>query len=333
MTATWSGVPWVEQHQRRVGFAVQVFPNDTPTDPARHLLAAGRLAEALGFDGFFVSDHPAWMLDPWPHLGALAVATERIRLGINVAFALYRPPVMTARLAADVDNLCGGRLVLGLGCGWDGDEFAKLGQPFPPVAERQAALDEAVAIIRGAWGEEPFSFEGRHFRCANTLIRPAPIQRPGPPLMIAGAGERRTLRQVAEHAEACNLFQLDLGAGRGLTPDDARRKLDVLREHCRAVGRPYESVLRTYGTGWTILAEDETALRAKLARYFPDGLERRDSGPWRDFVLAATPERAVAHFGALVDAGVQYVIVETLDAADQETIRLLAERVVPRLRG
>ena len=333
MTATWSGVPWVEHHQRRVGFAFQAFPNDTPTEPARHLVAAGRLAEALGFDGFFVSDHPGWMLDPWPHLGALAVATERVRLGINVACALYRHPVMTARLAADVDNLSGGRLVLGLGCGWDGNEFAKLGQPFPPVAERQDALDEAVAIVRGVWGEEPFSFAGRHFRCDEALVRPTPVQRPGPPLMIAGAGERRTLRQVAASAEACNLYQLDLGAGRGLTPDDVRRKLGVLREHCRAVGRPYESVLRTYGTGWTILAEDEAALRAKLDHYFPEGLERRYSGPWRDFVMAATPERAIAHFGALIEAGVQYLIVETLDAADQETIRLLAERVVPRLRG
>jgi alkanesulfonate monooxygenase SsuD/methylene tetrahydromethanopterin reductase-like flavin-dependent oxidoreductase (luciferase family) len=276
MAATWSRSPWVEQHQDGVGFAIQAFPNDTPTDKARHLLAAGRLAEALGFDGFFLGDHPGWMLDPWPHLGALAVTTERIRLGINVACALYRHPVLTARLAADVDNLSGGRVVLGLGCGWDGDEFAKLGQPFPPVAERQDALDEAVAIIRGVWGDAPFSFEGHHFRCGGAQVRPAPLQRPGPPLMIAGAG-RRTLRQVAESAEACNLFQLD--------------------------------------------------------RYFPEGLERRYSGPWHDFVMAATPERAVAHFGALVEAGVQYVIVETLDAADQETMRLLAERVVPRLRG
>lgn len=159
------------------------------------------------------------------------------------------------------------------------------------------------------------------------------MQRPGPPLMIAGGGERVTLRQVAEHADACNLYQLDLGAGRVLTAEDARRKLAVLRDHCAAVGRPYETVLRTYGTGWTILAEDEAALRAKLDRYFPEGLERRYTGPWRDFVFAGTPERAVAHFGDLVDAGIQYVIVETLDAADVETIRLLAERVVPRLVG
>jgi alkanesulfonate monooxygenase SsuD/methylene tetrahydromethanopterin reductase-like flavin-dependent oxidoreductase (luciferase family) len=325
--------PWVAQHQDRVGFALQAFPIDTPTDKGRHLLAAGRLAEALGFDGFFVSDHPGWALDPWPHLGALAVTTERIRLGLNVGCALYRHPVLTARLAADVDNLSGGRLVLGLGCGWDANEFANLGLPIPPAPERQAALGEALAIVRGVWGDAPFSFEGRHFRCANARVAPPPRQRPHPPLMIAGGGERTTLRQVAEHADAGNLFQVDLAAGRGTTPEDVRRKLAVLRSHCDALGRPFETVLRTYGSGWTILAEDEGALRAKLEHYFPEGLERRYNGPWRDFVFAGTPERATAHFAELIDAGVQYVIVETLDAADQETIRLLAERVVPRLSG
>ena len=333
MATSWPSTPWVEQHRGRVGFGVQVFPIDTPTDRARHLLAAGRLVEALGFDALFLGDHPAWGPEPWVHLGALAVATDRIRLGLNVGCALYRHPVMTARLAADLDNLSGGRLVLGLGCGWDANEFANLGLPYPPARERQAALEEAVAIIRGVWGDEPFSFEGRHVRCAGARVTPPPVQRPGPPLMIAGSGEQVTLRQVAELADACNLFQVDLGVGRGLTPDDVERKLGVLRRRCEAIGRPFESVLRTYGTGWTILAEDERALRAKLARYFPEGLERRYTGPWRDFVFAATPDRALAHFGALVEAGVQYVIVETLDAADQETIRLLAERVLPGLSG
>jgi alkanesulfonate monooxygenase SsuD/methylene tetrahydromethanopterin reductase-like flavin-dependent oxidoreductase (luciferase family) len=106
-----------------------VFPIDTPSDPARQLLAAARLAEELGLDAFFVGDHPAWALEPFVHLAAIAATTQRIRLGVNVCCALYRHPVMTARLAADVDNLSGGRLILGLGNGWDGNEFANLGLP------------------------------------------------------------------------------------------------------------------------------------------------------------------------------------------------------------
>ena len=150
-----------------MSFALQVFPIDTPVDPAAHLLAAGRLAEDLGFDAFFVGDHPAWALDPWLHLAALAVTTERIGLGVNVCCALYRHPVLTARLAADLDNLSGGRLILGLGNGWDANEFANLGLPFLPARERQAALAEAIEIIRGVWGEDPSALK------ANTSAAPA----------------------------------------------------------------------------------------------------------------------------------------------------------------
>jgi alkanesulfonate monooxygenase SsuD/methylene tetrahydromethanopterin reductase-like flavin-dependent oxidoreductase (luciferase family) len=147
----WQQSAWAEQFRDRTGFAVQVFPIDTPRDPARHLLAAARLAEELGLDAFFVGDHPAWALDPFVHLAAIAATTQRIRLGVNACCALYRHPVMTARLAADVDNLSGGRLILGLGNGWDANEFANLGLPFPSARERQQALEEAITIMRGVW--------------------------------------------------------------------------------------------------------------------------------------------------------------------------------------
>jgi alkanesulfonate monooxygenase SsuD/methylene tetrahydromethanopterin reductase-like flavin-dependent oxidoreductase (luciferase family) len=147
----WQQSDWAQQFRHRTGFAVQVFPIDTPRDPARHLLAAARLAEELGLDAFFVGDHPAWALDPFVHLAAIAASTTRIRLGVNVCCALYRHPVMTARLAADVDNLSAGRLILGLGNGWDGNEFANLGLPFPPAGKRQQALEEAITIMRGVW--------------------------------------------------------------------------------------------------------------------------------------------------------------------------------------
>lgn len=205
----WQQSAWPQQFRDRTGFAVQVFPIDTPTDPARHLVAAARLAEELGFDAFSVGDHPAWALDPFVHLAAIAANTHRIRLGVNVCCALYRHPVMTARLAADVDNLSGGRLILGLGNGWDANEFANLGLPFPPARERQQALEEAITIMRGVWGDEPFTFEGQHFRCTNARVSPAPMQRPSLPIMIAGGGERVTLRQVARYADACNIFQVD----------------------------------------------------------------------------------------------------------------------------
>jgi alkanesulfonate monooxygenase SsuD/methylene tetrahydromethanopterin reductase-like flavin-dependent oxidoreductase (luciferase family) len=328
MYATQHLAPWIAQLRQQIGFGLQVFPTETRTDPARALLAAGRLAEDLGFDAFFFGDHPAWGLDCWVHMAALAATTTRIRLGPNVVCAGYRHPVLTARLAADLDNLSGGRLILGLGAGWDSNEYANLGLPFLSARERQAALEEAITIIRGVWGEAPFSFHGRYYHSDNARVAPAPIQRPAPPLLIAGGGERTTLRQVAQYADACQLGSFGVIGG-GTTPHDIQHKLAVLRGHCEAIGRPFETVLRTHFTGWLILAEDEARLAAKVQRYFPEGLEQRFSGPWSGFAVFATPAQAIALYQALAAAGIQYFIVETLDAADEETIRLLAEAVVP----
>ena len=323
--------PWVEEHRTRVSFALQVFPIDTKTEPGRHLLAAGQLAEALGFDAFFTGDHPAWGLEGWMPLAALAVKTERIRLGSHVNCIFYRHPVMLARLAADLDQLSGGRLILGLGCGWDANEFVNFGMPFPPVRERQAALEEAITLIRGVWGAQPFSFQGRYFQTSGAQVTPHPLQRPGPPFMIAGGGERVTLRQVAQYTDACSLGSFGMVSGEP-TAEGMRRKLAVLRQHCDVLGRAFDSVLRTHFTGWLILAENEACLQAKLQRYFPQGLEQRFDDGWSGFALACTPERAISYYQELVDVGIQYFIVQTLDAADEETIRLLAERVVPAIR-
>jgi alkanesulfonate monooxygenase SsuD/methylene tetrahydromethanopterin reductase-like flavin-dependent oxidoreductase (luciferase family) len=322
--------PWVEEHLDRVGFGLQVFPIDTKTDPGQYLLAAGQLAEKLGFDAFFTGDHPSWGLEGWMPLAALAVKTERIRLGSNVNCIFYRHPVMLARLAADLDQMSKGRLILGLGCGWDANEFANFGMPFPPVRERQAALEEALMIIHGVWGAEQFTFHGRHFQATGAQITPLPLQRPYPPILIAGGGERVTLRQVAQYADASSIGSFDMVSGEP-TSDGIRRKIAVLCQHCDTLGRPVNSVLRTHFTGWLILAENDAQLQAKLQRYFPDSLEQRFSGPWSGFALACTPEQAISYYQELVNAGIQYFIIQTLDAADEETIRLLAEMVMPAI--
>jgi alkanesulfonate monooxygenase SsuD/methylene tetrahydromethanopterin reductase-like flavin-dependent oxidoreductase (luciferase family) len=330
MAADWPVSPWTEERRGRVSFALQAFPIDTKDDPGRQLLASGRLAEQLGFDAFFCGDHPAWGLDPWVHLAALAVTTDRIGLGLNVSCVAYRHPVLTARLAADVDNLSRGRLILGLGTGWDAHEFGNFGLPFPPARERQAVLEETLTIVRGVWGDAPFTFQGRYFQTVDTRVAPPPAQRPSPPVMIAGGGEQVTLRQVAEHADACNLLG---GAklGGAQTPDAVRRKLAVLGRHCDRLGRPYETILRTYTPGWVILAEDERRLAAKMRHYFPEGVEQRYAGDWSGWAAGYTPAQAVAHFQALVDAGIQYFIVQLMDAADHETIHLLADRVLSQV--
>ncbi len=331
MANSWEVSPWVEAHRDRISFGLQAFARRNSQTPQEDLLAAGQLAEAVGLDAFFTGDHPSRSLDAWMHLAALAVLTKRIYLGSIVNCVFYRHPLMLARLAADLDNLSQGRALLGLGIGWDEKEFASLSVPFQPARQRQAGLEEALAIIQGAWGDEPFTLKGQTFQAVNAQVRPAPLQRPHPPILIAGGGEKTTLRQVAQFGDACNFTALDFASGVH-TPDDVRRKLAILRQHCDRIGRPYETILRTHMTGWLILAPDEASLAEKVHRYFPEGIEQRFSGAWRGFAVAATPEQAVRCYQGLADAGIQYFVVQTSDAADEETIRLLAGQVAPQIK-
>lgn len=318
---------WVAERRDRVTFGLQAAPRPDDPEPSTRILTAGQMAEDLGLDAFYVSDHPADGPDCWVHLAALAVATHRVRLGSVVNCALYRHPVMLARLATDLDRLSDGRLVLGLGIGWKASEFAQLGLPFPAAPERLAALAEAIRIIFGVWGSEPFSFDGRYFQTAAARISPPPVQRPRPPLIIGGGGERVTLRQVAMYGDACNFGPSDTtGGARAL--DDVRRKLDVLRAHCEAVGRPYDAILRTHFTSWLFLAETEAEARRKLDRFHPRGL----TDVQKLTRIVGTPQSVAPYYQALADAGVQHFVVQTQDAADVETIRLLATELAPRLR-
>ena len=317
---------WVREFRHRVGWGLQATALPDDPDPARRVIAAGRLAETLGFDAFFLGDHPAYAPEVWLHLGALAVQTSGLRLGSVVLCAGYRPPVLTARLTADLDNLSGGRPILGLGHGWNATEFAQLGLPFPAVPERQAALAESIEIIRGVWGPDPFIYRGHYHSTEGERVVPPPVQRPAPPLILAGGGERTALRLVARYADACN-FGPGHATGLARTSDDVRRKNGVLDRYCQEAGRDPRSVLRTHFTSWLMLAPTDTAARVKLDHYYPEGINEEQ----RFSRVVGTPAKVAAYYQSLVDAGMEYFVVQTLDAADTETIELLAREVMPRV--
>jgi alkanesulfonate monooxygenase SsuD/methylene tetrahydromethanopterin reductase-like flavin-dependent oxidoreductase (luciferase family) len=294
------------------------------------LIHAGELADRYGYDDFFLGDHTAWAPDVWLHLGVIARSTERVRLGQMVAAVPYRTPLLTARLASDLDHLSNGRSILGLGIGWNAadyglgtNEFDRMGLPYPATRDRQEALEEAVAIVRGVWGTEPFDFTGAYYRVREANVQ-APLQRPGPPLVIAGGGPR-TLGQVARLADACNLGPGP--AGGTDTADDVRRKLGHLRAACEAGNRPYEDVLRTHFSHWLILAPTDAAVQAKVRHYFPNGLDAF----WGAYLVAGTPDAVAAHYQGFVDAGIAYFVLQTLDPYDEETIALAASDLVQRL--
>jgi alkanesulfonate monooxygenase SsuD/methylene tetrahydromethanopterin reductase-like flavin-dependent oxidoreductase (luciferase family) len=230
--------PWVAEGGRRVRFGVVGnFAADWPD----HLRFATQ-AERLGYDSVCWFDHPNRLMECWTLLGALAAATERIRLISMVSCVYYRPPFMLARQAADVDRISGGRLVLGVGIGDDVPEFEQLGLPFESTRQRQQAMADTVRTIQKLW---------------DGGLRPGPVQEPHVPILIGGGGEKTTLRQVAELADVSN-FAPHEWAGSAFDVSDVARKYGVLRDHCASIGRPYESVLRSHFTPLLVLAEDDT---------------------------------------------------------------------------
>jgi F420-dependent oxidoreductase-like protein len=203
------------------------------------------------------------MLEGYTTLGYLAAVTERIRLSLLVTGATYRRPGLLAKTVTTLDVLSQGRAMLGIGAAWYEREHEGLGVPFPPLKERFGRLEETLRICRQMWSDDDGPFTGEHYRLAETVCVPPPVQRPHPPVLIGGSGERRTLRLVAEYADACNLF--------GESPDRVAHKLDVLRRHCDDVGRDYDSIRKTMIGSVDPLADVDGFL-ADMERYAALGI-------------------------------------------------------------
>lgn len=212
------------------------------------LAEIARSAEEAGFDSLWVMDHffqirgvgpvEAEMLECYNTLGYLASVTERARLGALVTGVIYRHPGLLVKTVTTLDVLSGGRAYFGLGAAWFEREALGLGVPFPSTKERFERLEETLQIARQMWSENNGPFNGRHFKLAETLCSPQPITQPHPPILIGGMGERKTLRLVAQYADACNLFAR---MGR----DAVRQRLEVLRRHCEKLGRDYAGIEKT----------------------------------------------------------------------------------------
>jgi F420-dependent oxidoreductase-like protein len=229
------------------------------------LAAVGRAADAAGFSTITCMDHwfqmdrmaPATdpMLEGYTTLGYLAGQTSQVTLGLLVTGVTYRHPGLLAKAVATLDVLSAGRAQLGIGAAWYEREHHGLGVPFPPVSERFERLEETLQICRQMWGEDDGPFEGRHYRLAETICNPRPL-RPVP-ILIGGTGEKKTLRLVAQYADACNLF--DGG------PDMLAAKLEVLKRHCENVGRDDSEIAKTVLAMADPLADVDAFLRTMSA--------------------------------------------------------------------
>jgi F420-dependent oxidoreductase-like protein len=270
-----------------------------------------RTADDAGFDSIWVMDHffqirgvgPVEdpMLEGWTTLGFMAGHSRRARLGLMVGGVHYRQAGLWAKAATTLDVLSGGRAWLGIGAAWNEEESQGLGFPMPPLGERFEMLEETLRIVHGMWQGERGSeeaFEGSHYRASRLLNSPQALSRPHPPIMIGGGGERKTLRLVAQYADATNVF----GDGPRIA-----HKYAVLREHCERLGRPYDEIERT---------------TLQTVHITPDGARGSES-----------PDRIVEKFGELADAGAQHVIFSVRGVDDISKLELIGRSVIPQLRG
>jgi len=257
-----------------IGIHYSRFPAPEGRSIAATFAETARVADQGGAALLTCMDHyfqmevyggpPEPMLEGYTALGFAAAQTERIRLGLLVTGITYRHPGLLAKIVGTVDVLSEGRAQLGLGAAWYDREHLGLGVPFPPVAERFERLEETLQICRQMWSEDNGAYVGKHYRLEETWCVPAPVQA-HIPVMIGGSGERKTLRLVAQYADACNLF--------GADADDIRHKLDVLRQRCDEVGRDYDSIQKTAmaGVGLDPIA-DPDGFVARMEQYAALGI-------------------------------------------------------------
>ena len=278
----------------RVSISVTNF--SWPSGPGglgAELVRLVRAADQAGVDTVWVADHliqadptagpdQTEVLEAYTTLGFLAAQTQRVRLGTMVSPAALRPPALLVKTVTTLDVLSGGRAWLGIGAGYHAEEAQALDLPLPPLAERFERLEETLQIATRMWAGDETPFEGQHYRLRHPVDSPGPAQRPHPPILIGGAGERRTLRLVARYADACSLPDIPDG-GRTV-----RHKLAVLAGHCADVGRPYEAIQKTLGTRLEAgESSDQFVRRCRAAAAL--GIEHVaviTPGPWKPERLA-----------------------------------------------
>jgi F420-dependent oxidoreductase-like protein len=261
-----------------IGIHYSRFPVAPGSTRAATLAETARVADQGGAALFTVMDHwfqmehyggpPEPMLEGYTTLGFLAASTESVRLSLLVTGVTYRHPGLLAKIVTTLDVLSEGRAQLGLGAAWYEREHRGLGVPFPSTAERFERVEETLQVCGQMWSGAEGPYDGTHYQLAETVCVPPPLQTSGhlggPPVMLGGNGERKTLRMVAQYADATNLF--------GASGPEIAHKLDVLRRHCDDVGRDYDTIQRTAMAGLDPVSEREAFL-ARMEEFAAQGIE------------------------------------------------------------
>ena len=317
------------------GWQLDLPESLSPVEQYKLIERTGREAERIGFDSVWLYDHfhtipeprPYSCFECWSTLMALAKATSRLRLGEIVTSNSYRQPSYLAKIASMLDIVSNGRLEFGIGAGWYEHEYLGYGFEFPRGSVRIGMLEEAVQIIKSLWTEKVTNFEGKYYRLKEAYNYPKPVQKPHPPILIGGSGEKLTLRVVAEHADRWN-------GGWGV--ENYEHKLDVLKQHCQNVGRDFDDIEKTYTSAIFVAESTEKAIA--LFKNFKDH-QNRLMKKKRDYDLEenmrahviGSQKEALEKLRKIKQLGATYFIMYMPTATDISLLRLLHEEVVKPL--
>ena len=276
--------------------------------------------ERLGYDSVWLDDHLMFgqrqILECWTTLSALAVATSKIRLGTMVTSNAFRNPALTAKMAATVDVLSGGRLELGMGAGVQKDEHEAYGFPFPESSVRIERLKESVEIIKLLWTQEKATYAGKHYHVSDAVCEPKPLQKPHPPIIIGGTGEKHLLKVTAQHADRFDFSYLP-------TIAMYKHKLEMLSKHCRAVGRDFGEIEKScWPEGQIILAQNRKELEEKVQRIKPKNVSLKD---FERSHFLGTPQELKAKLQPYLELGATNFMLFFADLPDRGSLQLFAK--------
>jgi F420-dependent oxidoreductase-like protein len=304
-----------------LGVAGELAGFKDPVEAYETLTRVAQTADELGYETVWLPDHfhtappsQATLFENWTTAAAVARDTKRVRIGQLVTGNNYRNPALQAKMASTLDVLSHGRYTFGIGAGWYEHEYHAYGYEYPAAAERLRQLREAVQVILAMWTQEEATFEGNYYQIRGAINQPKGVQQPHIPLLIAGDGEKVTLKLVAQYADACNVLG-DFAA--------IEHKFSVLKKHCEAVGRDYQSIHRTALTLCVMADTDEQALAL-----VPPGVELGFPGDFLSYGLIGSPETIRQRIAAYETVGVQELVIGFTDAPQLATIRRFAQEFI-----
>jgi len=313
------------------GWRMDLVEIKDPIEQYEAMTNVAKAADAGPWDSIWLYDHLHTVPEPtmettfecWTATAMLARDTQRVKIGQMVTCNGYRSPALLAKIASTIDVASHGRLLCGFGAGWYEHEWRAYGFGFPETRERMGMFREAVQIIHKMWTEDEPVFHGKYYTIDKPINEPKGVQQPHIPLWIGGSGEQVTLKLVAQYGDACNV---------GGAPDNIRHKLDVLQRHCDTVGRDSSEIVKSSNLMIHFIPRGANPEHATERARQAAGVSYDDYV--KGGVLVGTPEAVVERIGAMVDAGIEYVIAYLpLVAYDHEPMHIFAEEVIPAFAG